>query len=199
MRFEGGLMREQMIKGAVQAVLVDLLVAELQQIAECRPTVPILGNVQLARRLAEPCRHQNRRHLRPGDAFQAHWQQLPVQLLKASSAPECERQVHIANLTRAFDANALQTYRHRQIFAAVLEQLRLLGSAYQLACQRPCLNTTAFIEFAKLRHRLLNDAPPYANPANQGPLTVTLAGLAANRVAQIHAPAQPEPPRKKIP
>ena len=65
-------MREQMIKGAVQAVLVDLLVAELQQIAERRPTVPILGNVQLARRLAKPRRHQNGRHLRPGDTFLTH-------------------------------------------------------------------------------------------------------------------------------
>jgi hypothetical protein len=33
MRFEGGLVRKQMIKGAVQTVLVDLRVAELQQIA----------------------------------------------------------------------------------------------------------------------------------------------------------------------
>src|ERR1700756_2956217 len=199
MCFEGGLVRKQMIKGAVQTVLVDLRVAELQQIAERRPTVPIRGNVQLARRLAEPGRHQNSRHLRPGDTFQAHWQQLPAQLLKASSAPECERQVHIAKLTRAFDANALQTYRHRQIFAAVFEQLRLLGSAYQLARQRLCLNTTAFIEFAKLRHCLLNDAPPDTNAANQAPITVNLAILPANRVAQIHAPSQLEPPQKKIP
>ena len=134
MRFERSLVREQLIKSAVQTVLVDLRVAELQQFAERRPAVPILGNVQLARRLAKPGRHQNSRHLRPGDPFQAHWQQLPAQFLKARSAPECERQVHIAKLTRAFDANALQTYRHCQCFAAVLEQLRLLGSAYQLAC-----------------------------------------------------------------
>ena len=188
-----------MIKGAVKAVLADLLVAELQQIAERRPTIPIFGNVQLARRLAETGRHQNSRHLRPRDPFQTHRQQLSAQFLKAGSAPECERQVHIAKLTRAFDANALQTHRHRQIFAAVLEQLRLLGCAYQLARQRPCLNTTALIELTEPRHRLLNDAPPDTNTANQAPVTVNLAVLPANRVAQIHAPSQPEPPRKKMP
>jgi hypothetical protein len=48
--------------------------------------------------------------------------------------------------------------------------MRLLGSAYQLSCQRPCLNTTAFIEFAQLRHRLPNDAPPDTNAANQAPV-----------------------------
>ena len=36
-----------------QAVLGDLLVAKLQQIAERRATVPILGNVQFAGRLAQ--------------------------------------------------------------------------------------------------------------------------------------------------
>ncbi len=34
---------------------------------------------------------------------------------------------------------------------------------------------------------------------NQAPITVNLAVLPANRVAQIHAPSQLEPPRKKIP
>src|SRR6201995_2116215 len=57
MRFEGGLVSEQMIEGAVETILVDLLIAELQQIAQRCATVPVLGNVQLARRPArQPAR-----------------------------------------------------------------------------------------------------------------------------------------------
>src|SRR5438445_413185 len=82
MRLESSLVREQMIEAAIKAVLVDLLIAKLQQIAERRAAVPVLGNVQLAGRLAEPRRHQHGRHLRLGDAFLAR-----RQLLKARSAP----------------------------------------------------------------------------------------------------------------
>src|SRR5487761_412529 len=43
-----------MIEIVTQSILVDLLVAELQQIAERRAAIPVLGNVQFARRLPEP-------------------------------------------------------------------------------------------------------------------------------------------------
>ena len=52
MRFQRRLVREQMIEAAIEAILVDRLVAQLKQIAQRRAAVPILGNVQLARRLA---------------------------------------------------------------------------------------------------------------------------------------------------
>ena len=65
MRFERLLVQNEMIEGAVKPVFVDLIVLKLQQIGKRRVAVPILGNVQLARRLAQPRRHQNGRHLRP--------------------------------------------------------------------------------------------------------------------------------------
>ena len=52
MRFEGVLVLKQAIKPAIEPILVDLLFAKLQQIAKRRAAIPILGNVQLARRLA---------------------------------------------------------------------------------------------------------------------------------------------------
>jgi len=78
MRFEGRLVREQAIERAIEPVLVDLLVAELQQVAKRRAATPVLGNVQLARRLAQPGRHQHRRHLRPCDAFLARRKPSPA-------------------------------------------------------------------------------------------------------------------------
>ena len=56
-----------MIEAAIKTILVDLLIPELQQIAERRAPVPILGNVQLARWFTEPRRNQHGRHLRPSD------------------------------------------------------------------------------------------------------------------------------------
>ena len=64
--------RSNMIERAVEPILVDLLVPELQQIAKRRAPVPVLGDVQLARRLAQPRRHQHRRHLRPGTRLLAY-------------------------------------------------------------------------------------------------------------------------------
>jgi len=40
------------IKSAIQSILVDLLIAKLQQIAKRRAAIPVLGDVQFARRLA---------------------------------------------------------------------------------------------------------------------------------------------------
>ena len=114
MRFEGLLVREQMIETAIEAVLVDLLVAKLQQIAKRRAAIPILGNVQLARRLAEPRRNQHGRHLRPADALLARRKQLLAQILKPHPAPQGKREIDIAKLTRTLDADALQPNRHRQ-------------------------------------------------------------------------------------
>src|SRR5713101_6571934 len=199
MRFKGRLVHEQMIEAAIKAILVDLLIAELQQIAERRASVPILGNVQLARRLAEPRRNQHGRHLRPSDAFLAHRKQSLAQLLKARPTPQRKRQIHIAELTRALDPNTLQTHRNRQMLAAIVEQRRLLGNTDQSARKRSCLNASVLIELAKMRHRLLDDAPPDAHAAHQAPIAVNLPVLLANRVAQVHAPSDPPPKRKKIP
>src|SRR6476659_4413763 len=192
-------MHEQMIEAAIKAILVDLLIAELQQIAERRAPVPILGNVQLARRLAEPRRNQHGCHLRPGDAFLAHRKQSLAQLLEARPTPQCKRQIHIAELTRALDTNALQTHRNRQMFAAIVEQRRLLGSADQSARKRSRRNASVLIELAKMRHRLLDDAPPDTHATHQAPIAVNLAVLLTNRMAQVHAPSGPLPQRKKIP
>ena len=163
MRLQRSLVREQAIERAIEPVLVDLLVAELQQIAKRRAAIPILGDVQLARRLAEASRHQHRRHLRPGDSFLARRKQLLAQLLEPHSTPQGERQVDLAKLTRALDADALQANGRRRLFAAVIEQRRFFGSADQPARQRARLDPSALVELAKLRNRLLDHPPSDTN------------------------------------
>ena len=191
MRLQRRLVREQAIERPIKAILVDLLVAELQQIAERRAAIPVLGNVQLARRLAQPSRHQHRRHLRPSDAFLAHRKQAPAQLLEPQPTPQGERQIHIAKPARALDADALQSNRRRQMFAAVIEQRRFFRGADQPARQRARLDPSALVELAKLRDRLLDHPPSDTNAAHQGPIAMNLPVLLANRMAQVHAPSEP--------
>jgi hypothetical protein len=199
MRLQRRLVREQAIERAIEPILVDLFIAELQQIAKRRAAIPVLGNVQLARRLAEPSRHQHRRHLRPSDALLTRRKQLLAQLLEPHPTPQGERQVDLAKLTRALDANALQANGRRQLFAAVIEQRRFFGSADQPARQGARLDPSVLVELAKLRNRLLDHQPSDTNAPHQAPIAMNFPVLPANRVAQVHAPFEPAPAPKKIP
>ena len=189
-------MREQAIERAIEPILVDLLIAELQQIAKRRAAIPVFGDVQLARRLAQSSRHKHRRDLRPGDAFLAHRQQAPAQL-QPQPTPQGERHIHIAKPTRALDANALQSNGRRQAFAAVIEQRRLFRGADQPTRKRARLNPSVFIKLAKVRDRPLDHPPSNVNAAHQAPITMNLPILLANRMAQVHAPSEPITGRKK--
>jgi hypothetical protein len=151
------------------------------------------------RRLAEPRRDQHRRHLRPRDALLPRRQQPLAQLLQTEPAPQCQRQINIPKSTRAFDADALQAYRHRQIRGAVIEQPRLLRGSDQPVRQCPRFDPPMLVKLAEMRHRLLNHTPADAHAAHQAPITVDLAVLLANHVAQVHAPSEPRPRPKKIP
>jgi hypothetical protein len=199
MRLQRRLVREQAIERAIEPILVDLLIAQLQQIAKRRAAIPILGNMQLARRLAEASRHQHRRHLRPGDALLTRRQQAPTQLLEPQTAPQRQRQIHVAKPARALNANALQANGRRQLSAAVVEQRRFFRSADQPARQRARLDPSPLVELAKLRHRLLDHPPPDPNAAHQAPIAMNLPVLPANRVAQVHTPSEPISAPQKIP
>src|SRR5208282_20821 len=199
MRLHCRLVREQMIQPAIEPILVDLLIAELQQIAKRRAAIPVLGNVQLAGRFAKPSRHKHRRHLRPGDPLLAQRKQALAQLLKPHPAPQRERQVHVAKLARALDANAIQSNGRRQLFAAVIEQRRFFRRADQPARQRARLHTSVLVELAKMRDRLLDHPFSNTNAPHQTPIAMNLPVLPANRVAQVHAPSEPTATASKRP
>src|SRR3979411_71241 len=188
MRLKIGFGRQQMIETAIKAILVDLLVAELQQIAKRRAAIPIFRNVQLARWLTKPRRDQHSCHLRPRDALLADRQQSLAQILKSRSAPQGKRKIHIAEPTRAFDAKALQPHRYRQALAAVIEKTRLLRSPDQPTRQRPRLYATLLIKFTQMSYRLLNNPTTNTNAAHQAPIAVDHPVLLTSRMAQIHAP-----------
>jgi hypothetical protein len=181
------LVLQQQIERAIQPILVDQIAIELQQIAQRRAPIPILGNVQLARRLAQPGRHQHCRHLRPRHGLLATRQKLLAQIGKPAAAPQRLRQIDVAELAGAFHAHALQPHRHRQMLLAVVEQARLLGRADQTPRQCLCLQPTPRIELAKLRYRLLDDPTTNPHTAHKTPVTMDFAVLLPRRVAQVHA------------
>src|SRR5262245_63393462 len=94
--------------------------------------------MQLARWFAEPRRDQNRRNLHPRDALLANRQQALAQILKPHSAPQRERQIHVTELTRALDADALQAHRYCLMLAAIVrseEHTSELQSLRHLVCR----------------------------------------------------------------
>src|SRR3974377_1234279 len=131
MRLKGSFVRKQMIQASIEAVFIDRFLAKLQQIDKRCAAVPVLGDVQLARWLAEPCQHKDSCHLRPCDALFSNRKKLLAELLKARPAPQRERKVHIAKLTRTLDADTFEPYRNGQTLAAIPEELLLLGTANQ--------------------------------------------------------------------
>src|SRR5215475_6266383 len=91
-------------------------------------------------------RHQHSGNLFPSDTLLAHRQQLIAQLGQTRTAPQCQRQINVAKLARALEADTLQTHRHRYVPDTIVEQLRLLRSADQVLGL--CLEPTVLVELA---------------------------------------------------
>jgi hypothetical protein len=75
-------------------------------------------------------------------------------------ARQRERQIHVAEPARAFDADPLQPDWHSQMIAPVIEQRRLLRCADQPSRECAGRKSSVLIEFAEMRHRLLDHRRP---------------------------------------
>ncbi len=186
MRFEGSLVREQMIEPAVEPILVDLLIAELEQIAKRGAAIPVPGNVQFARRLAAsqaPPPSSPRRCV-PGPS-EAGACTTPRALPHATRrAPDTHRQTGASAR-----CECPSTEPARQRLAAVIEQRRFFRNADQPA--RPRAPRSVHAHRARQDARLLDHPPSDPNAAHQRPIAMNFPVLPANRVAQIHAPSEP--------
>jgi hypothetical protein len=193
-RLECRFVRQQLVERAIQPVFVHQRLVQLQQIAQRRAPVPILGNVQFARWLAQAGRDQHRGHLLPRHRLFAGRNMLGCELIESAGAPQSQRQIHLAELPAVFDAHTLELHRNRLAARAVVKQARLLGLAYQRARQSTRAHPPRFIQFAKMRDRLLNHAPPDPHRTHQPPSAMDLAVFLARRVAQIHEHASERTP-----
>jgi len=136
--FEGGLVREELIQGAVAAVVVDEGRGHAEQILQGGLAIPRLGEVEFAGRLTEAGQHQDRHHGWPGDRLPARGQQPLQQGLQLQRAPEQPAEPHIAEGAPPLQAHAVQPDGHgRGRGIRRLEEVALRLTAGESRGQRP--------------------------------------------------------------
>jgi len=104
---------EHAVQRSIAAVVVDLRLGHVEQIVQRRAAKPILGDVQLARRLAQPRDDQYRRHRGPRHIFASAGQQPRQQLIQPQRLPQSPRQRHIAETSATFQEQATEIERDR--------------------------------------------------------------------------------------
>ncbi len=185
---DGFLVGQETIQGSIQPRGIDLRVRQPEQILERRAAIPVLRDVELARRLTQARDHQHGRHLRPRHGLPPRPQHFLAQHVEPQRAPQRPSQPHVPKCTAALETKPLQTNRNDRVLAApLLEQLPLVAPPRDLACQGLRLGPPLRVQLPELRHRLLHDLPVATNGTDQPPVDVRLAVLADLRVAQVHA------------
>ncbi len=186
------LVGQEAIERAIAAVVVDPRGGQREQIVERRAPIPILCDVQLARRLAQPGQHEDQRHGGPRHLFPADGQQPLQQGIQLQGPPQRPAEPDVAEATAPLQPHAIQADRNGgRVSGNGLEQVRLLAPAGNRASQRSRAGASLGVELAELRHRLLHNLAADAHRAHQTPVRMRLAVLHARRVAQVHCPVYP--------
>jgi hypothetical protein len=192
------LVGEQAIQRAIAAVVVDQRCGQREHIVEGGAPIPLLRDVQLARRLAQPGQHEDQGHGGPRHLFTADGQQPLQPRIQVQGPPQRPAQPDVAEEATPLQPDAIQPNRNRRRLGGNRrEQIRLLAPAGDRAGQRPRLGAALGVELTELRHRLLHDLAADAHRADQAPVGVGFAVLHARRVAQVHCPAYPTRRRAK--
>ncbi len=189
----GILVRQDLVQRPVQSLLVDLVHRHPEQVVQRRLAVPVLRDMQLARRLREPGQHQDRRHRRPRHLLPTGLDQLLEQHVKPQRPPQQPSQPDIAKLPRTLEPYPPQLDRHRLGRLLLrIEQARHRGTrSADVLGQGARLRPSRSVQLAQCRHRLLPHTPTHAHAAHQTPVHVRLAVLAHRRMTQVHALPSP--------
>lgn len=87
MDFEVFLALEQLVEPLVQTLVSDAVGVDTDQILQGTAAIPVLGDVKLAGRLAQPRDDENHDHVRPADSLAATWQGLLAELVELQGLP----------------------------------------------------------------------------------------------------------------
>ena len=189
MLFKRRLVRHEPIQGAIQPIVIDQRRGQGEQVLKRRAAVPRLGDVQLARGLAQPGEHEHRRHRGPRHRFPALRQQAPQRLVESQGAPERPAEPHLAKRAAALQPDVLEPDRDRFVGIIGDEQVGLFALAGNRAGQGLGACAALGIEFPEMGDRLLDDLATDADRADELPVPVDLPVLPARRVTQVHYPA----------
>src|SRR2546427_624688 len=197
MLLDRALVRQQAIERTIEAIVVHQRRRERQQVLQRGAAIPRLGDVQFARRLAQPGEHEHARHRRPRHRFTPFRQELCQQVVEAQRAPERPPEPYVAEGTPAFQPDALELDRNCLIGRRRGEEVGLLSVPRNRACQRLRAGAPGRVQFTEMRDGLLNDIAADAHRADKAPVAVDLAVLPPRRVTEVHHPAYPSQWRTK--
>src|SRR3990172_6830869 len=159
---------------------------------ERRSAVPVLRDVQLARGLAAPRNPQPPRHHGPRHLLPPPRQELFAQRIQPQRLPQPPAQPYPAKGATPLHADPVQPHlRGRFPLRRRLEQLPLIPSPRDLSRQGLRPGAPLGVQLAELRHRLLHHLAVAPHRADEAPVDVRLAVLAANGVPQIHGHSPP--------
>ena len=139
--------------------------------------------MQLARWLAQPGNHQDRRHRGPRHKLATLRELRGAEAVEPQRAPQPPAEPDIAKAPRPFQANLIQPHRHRLARAhSRLKQIVLLPVARDLQRQPPRPRAALPVELAEMRNRLLHHLAAMAHRTHKAPVGVRLAVPANRRV-----------------
>ncbi len=167
MLLELPLVREQPIEGAVQPIVVDQRGGQREQVFQRGAAVPVLGDVQFARRLAQAGQHQHRRHGRPRHGLPPVGQQPLQHLVQPQRPPERPPQPDLAEGAASLQANPLELDRD-VLDGRGLEEIRLLPPAGDRLRQRLRAGPALGVEFSQVGDGLLTDCASHTDRGTGG-------------------------------
>ena len=98
MRAQCVLVLADLIKCAVEPVVVDRLGVDPEQLVECGRVIPMLGHAEFGRLSAKSSDGEQGGHLTPRDALASKRQKLCEQRFQAETMPKREREVRLAEV-----------------------------------------------------------------------------------------------------
>ena len=181
-----GLVGEEFIESAVTTIVVDFLLGHGEQVVERRAAEPVLGDVQFARRLAEPRDHQHRGHRRPRNfraaarqatAKAVHRARRPARVCGASQTSPKRRP---RSRRRPCRFSAIGLVRHFVSKSPGERSTPTSFSASARAARRPSPSSS------RDGRRSPGGPGAVADRSHQPPVGVRLAVLADGGMAEIH-------------
>ncbi len=124
--FQRLFVRQHLVQPAVQAIVVHFVERHAQQVAQRTLSVKVFGDVQLARRLTEPCDHQNQRGQRPGNMLLSRRHGTLQKLIQSKFLDQLQRQPRPAELPAVLDPHARAVDFDEPWFGLVLRKEFLL-------------------------------------------------------------------------
>jgi len=185
------LVRQELVQGPVQPIIVDPVHRHAQQVRHGRLPVVVSGDVQFAGWPAQTTEHQDHRHQRPGNLFLPRWQSALEELRQPQLPHQLQPQPRTAQFQASLHANAMSVYGDPSSSHLVVQTplLPRMPPGRLLYAQPP-----GFVHLPQVRHHPLTRPARRPDRLHQGPVRMPLASDRSIAGTNEHAPIVPPPP-----